>query len=280
MMHTPVRAKAPPIKTQGIKTRLAAFIAEHVDWNRRGVWIEPFLGSGAVLLNLQPPRAYAADSCAPVIAFYRALQSGEITAARVETYLLDEGARLASGGEERYYAVRDRFNHSGNPLDFLFLSRACFNGLIRFNRKGEFNTPFCRKPQRFSRAYITKICNQVQWAKNAMHGKDWHFANTDWKQSLATATQADFIYADPPYAGRHADYYNQWTDQDALQLAQTLIQAPCPFLLSSWVENPYRRNDSLFDWFPDYRIVTFPHYYHLGATENLRHEMREGLVIG
>ena len=118
MMHTPVRPKAPPIKTQGIKTRLAAFIAEHVDWNRSGVWIEPFLGSGAVLLNLQPPRAYAADSCAPVIAFYRALQSGEITAAKVETYLRHEGARLESGGEERYYAVRDRFNHSGESAGF------------------------------------------------------------------------------------------------------------------------------------------------------------------
>lgn len=280
MMHTPVRPKAPPIKTQGIKTRLAAFIAEHVEWDRSGVWIEPFLGSGAVLFNLQPPRAYAADSCAPVIAFYRALQSGEITAARVEAFLLDEGARLETGGEERYYVVRDRFNDWGNPLDFLLLNRACFNGLIRFNRKGEFNTPFCRKPQRFSRAYITKICNQVRWVKSAMDGKDWQFDCMDWKHSLAMAAQADFIYADPPYAGRHADYYNQWTDKDALQLAQTLKQAPCRFLLSSWVENAYRRNDSLFDCFWGYQIITFSHFYHLGATENLRHEMQEGLVIG
>lgn len=280
MMPTLARPKAPPIKAQGIKTRLAGFIAEHLEWDRNGVWIEPFLGSGAVLFNLQPPRAYAADSCAPIIAFYRALQSGEITAARVETFLLDEGARLETGGAERYYIVRDRFNDLGNPLDFLLLNRACFNGLIRFNRKGEFNTPFCHKPQRFSRAYITKICNQVRWVKSAMEGKDWQFDCTDWRHSLAMAAQADFIYADPPYAGRHADYYNQWTDNDALQLAQALKQAPCRFLLSSWVENAYRRNDSLFDWFPGYQIVTFSHFYHLGATENLRHEMQEGLVIG
>ena len=280
MTFTAMRPKAPPIKTQGIKTRLAPFIARHVAWDWRGVWIEPFLGSGAVLLNLRPPRAVAADSCAPVINFYRAVQSGVITAANAESYLLAEGNKLASRGAAHYYAVRERFNDGGHPLDFLFLSRACFNGLIRFNRKGGFNTPFCKKPGRFSRAYITKICNQIRWAANAMDGRDWEFVCANWPATLDQATPSDFVYADPPYAGRHADYYNQWRDADALQLAQALKGLQCPFLLSSWVENAYRRNDDLFDWFPDYRITTFSHYYHLGATENLRHEMREGLVIG
>ena len=274
------RPKAPPIKTQGIKTRLAPFIARHVVWDWQGVWIEPFLGSGAVLLNLRPPRAVAADSCAPVIDFYRAVQSGVITAAKAETFLLAEGNRLESKGAAHYYAVRDRFNDYGNPLDFLFLSRACFNGLIRFNRKGGFNTPFCKKPARFSRAYITKICNQIRWAGGAMDGRDWEFVCVGWQSTLAKATAADFVYADPPYAGRYADYYNQWREADAWQLAQALKEIPCRFLLSSWVENPYRRNDDLFKWFVGYRIVTFSHFYHLGATENLRHEMQEGLIIG
>ncbi len=222
----------------------------------------------------------AADSCVPVINFYRALQSGGITAAGVEAFLLAEGERLRVGGAAHYYALRDRFNDTGSPLDFLFLSRACFNGLIRFNRKGEFNTPFCKKPQRFSRAYITKICNQVRWAGNVIHGKDWEFVCTGWQNSLGDATKDDFIYADPPYAGRYADYYNQWRESDARNLAQALREAPCRFLLSSWVENAYRRNDSLFDYFPGHQIATFSHFYHLGATEELRHEMQEGLVIG
>ncbi len=280
MIPTASRPKAPPIKTQGIKTKLVPFIARHVDWDWSGVWIEPFLGSGTVLLNIQPPRAFVADSCAPIIRFYKALQSGEITAAGVEAFLVAEGEMLRTKGESHYYAVRKRFNDTGSPLDFLFLSRACFNGLIRFNQKGQFNTPFCRKPERFSRAYTTKICNQVKWARNVMHDKDWEFACADWKVGLDQAAPGDFIYADPPYAGRHADYYTQWKEADARKLAQALKSAPCRFLLSSWVENVYRRNHSLFDCFPSYRIATFSHYYHLGATEGLRHEMQEGLVIG
>ena len=171
MFSTMPRPKAPPIKTQGIKTKLVSFIASPVAWDWNGVWIEPFLGSGAVLLNIQPPRALAADSCVHVINFYQALQSGGITAARVEAFLVTEGEILRTEGAAHYYAVRDRFNDTGNPLDFLFLSRACFNGLIRFNQKGEFNTPFCKKPERFSRAYITKICNQVRWAGNVIGGR-------------------------------------------------------------------------------------------------------------
>ena len=280
MTPTAWRPKAPPIKTQGIKTKLVSFIASHVEWDWNGVWIEPFLGSGAVLLNIQPHRALVADSCAHVISFYRGLQSGDITAAKVEEFLVTEGEMLREYGASHYYAVRDRFNGTGSPLDFLFLSRACFNGLIRFNQKGEFNTPFCKKPERFSKAYITKICNQVSWARNVIGSKEWEFVCSDWKPILSQATESDFIYADPPYAGRHADYYNQWKYKDASQLAQALRDAPCRFLLSSWIQNPFRRNDNLFDWFQDYQIATFSHYYHLGATENLRHEMQEGLVIG
>ncbi len=274
------KPKAPPIKTQGIKTKLAPFIASRVEWDRRGRWVEPFLGSGAVLLNVRPPRALAADSCAPIINFYRALQSGQITAARVETFLQREGERLQTEGASRYYAIRERFNDTGNPLDFLFVSRACFNGLMRFNRKGRFNTPFCKKPERFRPAYITKICNQVQWASDAMRGRDWEFARVDWRETLAGVGEEDFIYADPPYAGRHADYYNAWGETDGLELAQALKGAPCRFLCSTWMGNRFRRNERLLEWFAGYRIETFEHYYHLGATESLRHAMQEGLVIG
>jgi len=71
--------------------------------------------------------------------------------------------------------VRDRFNREASPYDFLFLNRACFNGMVRFNRKGGFNVPFCRKPDRFRPAYITKICNQLKWAASVMKDKDWTF---------------------------------------------------------------------------------------------------------
>lgn len=57
-----IKSKAPPIKSQGIKTKLAPFVMENIKWNGKGRWVEPFLGSGAVLLNAQPERALVSDT--------------------------------------------------------------------------------------------------------------------------------------------------------------------------------------------------------------------------
>ncbi len=61
-MHLPakIKPKAPPIKSQGIKTKLAPFILGSIRWDGKGKWIEPFVGSGAVLFNAAPERALAA----------------------------------------------------------------------------------------------------------------------------------------------------------------------------------------------------------------------------
>ena len=47
----------PPIKIQGIKTKLVNMISEAVYTDNIGVWYEPFMGSGVVGLNLAPKRA-------------------------------------------------------------------------------------------------------------------------------------------------------------------------------------------------------------------------------
>ena len=275
-----IAPKAPPIKMQGIKTKLVPFIRSHVDWDWQGRWIEPFLGSGAVLLNIAPPKALVSDSCCHLINFYKALQDETVTAATARDYLSCEGSRLLSEGEARYYYIRDRFNDSAEPLDFLFLNRACFNGLVRFNRDGKFNTPFCRKPERFRPAYVTKICNQIQWTIDVIRGKDWQFVVADWRDALDNVTAGDFVYADPPYQGRHTDYYNRWDEFEALELAHSLKQLPGRFLYSMWAQNKFRTNTRLFEWFDGYEIATYSHYYHVGSSESLRHAMEEGLVIG
>ncbi len=271
---------APPLKMQGIKTKAVPFIRDSVDWSGAGRWIEPFVGSAVVPLNLRPERALLADANPHLVRFHAAIQAGSVTSASVRSFLEREGARLLRDGQEHYYRVRDRFNDGGDPHDFLFLNRSCFNGLMRFNRKGRFNTPFCRKPERFRPAYITRICNQVQCAADGMAGKAWEFECADWSEILDEAREGDFVYCDPPYAGRFTDYFNSWTDDDAMRLEDRLKALPCPFLYSMWSENKYRKNERLHESFADYEIRTFSHFYHLGATENLRNDMMEALVVG
>lgn len=274
-----IQPKAPPIKSQGIKTKLTPFILSSFQWDGSGRWIEPFVGSGAVLFNAAPKRAIATDSNCHIILFYQRIQSGIITPGVVREYLENEGDMLYKKGEEHYYEVRERFNSSGDPLDFLFLNRSCFNGMIRFNAKGKFNVPFCRKPERFRPAYITKICNQVSWISKLIRNHDWIFLVQDWKITLDSLMPDDFVYLDPPYFGRHTDYYNSWEENDADELARTLKQLPCGFAYSMWLRNKYRENSHLIKWFSDYPIVTKNHFYHVGSKEELRNEMEEALVV-
>jgi DNA adenine methylase len=150
---------------------------------------------------------------------------------------------------------------------------------MRFNGKGGYNVPFGHKPGRFRQAYITKICNQVRWLAAILENKDWEFKACNWKETVLKAKKEDFIYMDPPYFGRHTDYYNHWTEEDAVELSRIAQSRDCGFALSMWKENKYRKNHYIDDYWPECIIRTFSHFYHVGSTQSLRNEMQEALVI-
>jgi DNA adenine methylase len=274
-----MKTLVPPIKCQGIKTKLVPLIREMAEWDRNGAWIEPFAGSGVVGLNLAPARAIFADTNPHTIALFQALQSLKITPSMIREYLEQEGAQLEQDGETHYYLIRDRFNKEGSSLDFLFLNRACFNGVMRFNKKGGFNVPFCRKPRRFAKAYITKIVNQAADLVDRMRHSDWEFRVQPFQMTIEAAAPGDFIYADPPYVGRHVDYFDSWDEEKERCLFRLLRDSPAQFILSTWEENIYRRNtyvDELWSIFPR---VTQSHFYHVGGSETNRNAMTEALVM-
>jgi DNA adenine methylase len=245
-----------------------------------GRWIEPFCGSCVVAFNIRPDQAILSDTNEHIIRFYADLQTKSLTSAMIRAYLEEQGSRLREGGENVYYEIRDAFNEAPTSLAFLFLNRACFNGVMRFNRKGGFNVPFCRKPDRFSRAYVTKIVNQVKSCCAVLRNVEWTFRVADFREALNAVEYRDLVYADPPYAGRHVDYFNAWSDADEEALASRLVALRCNFVLSTWYGNRFRTNGALGSrWGGSrYSIHTVNHHYHVGSTEDLRHPMTEALI--
>ena len=206
-----ITPKVPPIKIQGIKTKLVPFIAKSIKWNGKGTYFEPFMGSGVVGFNLEPKRAIFSDTNPYIIQFYKDIQSKKITSEIVKKYLENETIKLSSTLSDKtsyYYEVRDRFNKEHNSLDFLFLQRSNFNGMMRFNNKGDYNVPFGRKPNRFNKSLITKIANQVSWIEKITEGKDWKFICVPFTEIFKMTKEDDFIYLDPPYIGRYDGYYD------------------------------------------------------------------------
>lgn len=189
--------KVPPIKIQGIKTKSVPFIVKSIKWDGQGTYFEPFMGSGVVGFNLEPQRVIFSDTNPYIIQFYKDIQSKKVTAQIVRDFLENEATKLSNTASDKtsyYYKVRDRFNKEHNSLDFLFLQRSNFNGMMRFNNNGEYNVPFGRKPKRFQKALITKIVNQVAWVEKIMNGKDWQFICMPFTEVFKMMKENDFVY--------------------------------------------------------------------------------------
>ena len=274
-----IHVKVPPIKCQGIKTRLVRFIADNIAWDGKGTWVEPFLGSGVVAFNIAPRRALLCDTNIHLINFYRDIQYRRIDEVMVREYLVEKGRLLSEKGSEFYYREREAFNRKPDSLRFLFLNRCSFNGLMRFNSRGLYNVPFCKKPDRFQKAYITKIVNQVAWAGSVIRRSDWVFEPQDFRKTLENISAGDFVYLDPPYIGRNTDYYNSWDENAAVELAIRSQQIPCGFALSMWLENRYRKNLHIQTHWNNTILKTFSHFYHIGSAEKWRNPMIEVLAI-
>jgi len=275
-----MRVIIPPIKSQGIKTKLVTWIRALVP-DISGRWIEPFFGTGVVAINSGFQKAILGDTNPHIIRFYKAIQKGEITPSIVREYLTREGEKLrkaANNGYGHFTFVKDRFNREHDPLDFLFLSRAGFNGMMRFNKKGEWNIPFCQKPERFSSSYITKIVNQVRDTLCLIQ-PDWLFLNQPFEEIISLATERDFIYCDPPYMGRYVDYYSGWTEDDECRLFELLSNTKAKFILSTWHHNDYRKNEMVQKYWRHFNIVTRDHFYHAGGKIENRRASVEALVF-
>ena len=276
----------PPIKSQGIKTKLVTWINDLIkssDISTDANWIEPFFGTGVVGFNSHLNGKFIVGDTNPhIINFYKQIQEGNITSSSMREYLQRESELLLNADEDgysHYRLVRDRFNINHDPYDFIFLSRAGFNGMMRFNGRGEWNIPFCKKPNRFASAYITKICNQINGVANVIQKKDWTFINSDFEEIINQAKEGDLIYCDPPYYGRYVDYFNSWTEQDEERLFIALSNTKAKFILSTWHHNEFRSNDMIEKYWNKFNIITREHFYHGGGKIENRHAMVEALVF-
>ena len=187
----------PVIKWSGSKRSQAQEIIKQ--FGTFECYYEPFLGGGSVMYAVNPLKAVCGDVCEPLIGFWKMVQNNP---QEVVTYYANEWNRLQKDGFEVYYDIRSRFNESKSPLDLLFLSRTCVNGLIRFNAEGEFNNSFHHTRKGIDPKRFEKIVHD--WNERISNVK---FICGDYRETTDTATKNDIIYLDPPYENTRGRYY-------------------------------------------------------------------------
>jgi DNA adenine methylase len=178
-------------------------------------YFEPFVGSGAVFLDLHNQGLLAgrevslSDINADVIGVYLAVRDApeEVIAALTS---LERGH--AEGGAAHYYEVRDiRFNparlavHARREPErhytpelaamLVYLNRTGYNGLFRLNARGGFNVP----AGRYSRVRICDAAN-IRAFSAAVSRPGLRLTAGPFRETLAGAGRRDFVYLDPPYA--------------------------------------------------------------------------------
>jgi len=156
------------------------------------------VGSGAMLPFRPSPIGVAGDVIAELIQLWLVIQNEpELTAKEYEL----RWTRLQNEGHTAYYQIRDSFNATRNPHDFLFLSRTCVNGLIRFNKNGDFNNSLHHTRPGIAPERLAKVIHQ--WSYYIQNVK---FMAADYRQTLAEAQTGDLVFLDPPYNGTKGRY--------------------------------------------------------------------------
>lgn len=162
---------------------------------------EPFVGGGAVFFHLAPKDAFITDTNEELMNAFEVIRDYPDL---IKEYLL-----LMEYGhsEEFYLKIRQidvnpenekllTMNNSKilKAARFLYLNKACFNGLYRVNRNGKFNTASGKK-------------KSVNLFENSNFDEISDFLNTnnirlqvcDFEKVLENAFRGDFVYFDPPY---------------------------------------------------------------------------------
>jgi len=115
----------PPIKSQGIKTKLVPWINDIIrqtglDLEHCG-WIEPFFGTGVVGLNAPlGGRHIVGDTNPHLINLYNCIQNGDVNEHNMRVFLEHEGSILEAADEDGYAYYREvkaRFNQEHSPFD-------------------------------------------------------------------------------------------------------------------------------------------------------------------
>lgn len=196
--------------------------------------IEPFVGAGSVFLNTDFSRYILADINSDLISLY------DIVKTRTDEYVQASRELFMpeTNQAEVYYRFREEFNASQDPFRravlFLYLNRFGYNGLCRYNLRGEFNVPFGRyKKPYFPEAELYHFAEKAQNAE---------FHCLSYEECMDRADSNSVVYCDPPYAplsatanftAYHTNSFSPKEQAHLAEMAEKLVSKQIPVLISN-----------------------------------------------
>lgn len=199
----------PFVKWAGGKTQLLEPIIELMpkEYNE---YYEPFIGGGALLLNVKPENAHINDNNLQLVNCYKQIKnhSNKLLS------LIDE-LDSVNCDKEFYLKQRERYNQKilNKELDcecaalMIWINKHCFNGLYRVNSRGLFNVPYNNK----CKVKSVERDNIIEIGK---YLKNVSITSGDFEKACSKVQKGDFVYFDSPYVpeGGTADFTSYTKD--------------------------------------------------------------------
>ena len=176
------------VKIAGGKARVIGQIAEHFGDGRI---VEPFAGSLTTAFALSNREFLFNDSNTDLYNLYSSL--------RLQMIVDSEQFWQGKNNPEDYYKVREGFNNSSRvgflaAKRFLYLNRHSYNGLIRYNLSGGFNTPFGK----YKNPYFPH--EEMRAYRYMQENGSTSETCLDYIEFMDAFTKVgDTVYCDPPY---------------------------------------------------------------------------------
>lgn len=231
----------PIIKWAGGKTKLLPELIALMP-KSYSTYYEPMCGGAALYWSLPATNSCVlADSNADLINMYQRLVLNP-------TELCELLQQLQRANEEAfYYHVREKWNTKRDLFQdveraaiFIYLNKACYNGLWRVNKAGLFNVPYCEND-----SVTIYDPEHIHAASNHANDTFYGIRSGDYFNTTKDVTPRSFIYFDPPYDKVKSDSFTAYTSSsfDHARLAgyaSALVKHGCKVMLSH-SDTPYIR---------------------------------------
>jgi DNA adenine methylase len=291
----------PFLKWAGGKTQLIKDIERNLPneiINKKFTYIEPFVGSGAVLfwiLNNFPKleKAIINDINIDLINTYREIANNPkelielLKLYQFEFHNFDDSiVENIEKKKEYFYFKRQQFNtHNNSTLIqsalFIFLNKTCFNGLYRVNSKNEFNVPMgsYKKPL---------ICDEYNLLAVSQKLQNVEILNGDFESTIKSAGENSFFYFDPPYKPlNETSSFNSYAKDNFDDKEQIRLMNFCKklegkgykWMLSNSDVTNHNKNNSFFDdMYSDFLIKRVKAKRSINSNAEKRGQLNELLI--
>jgi len=287
----------PFLKWAGGKTQLITEIEKSLPLeitNNKFTYIEPFVGSGAVLfwmLNNFPKleQAVINDINEDLINTYRIIESKPKELISILEQLQNEFHSLENKAEEKkeyYYQKRALYNTrneelSGQAALFIFLNRTCFNGLYRVNKSNGYNVPMgsYKRPTICDKENILAVSDVLQKVE---------ILCGDYEDTLKHTKNNTLFYFDPPYKPlSETSSFNSYAKDEFNDNEQIRLRDFCnkldtlghTWILSNSDVKGKDENDNFFDdLYSNFSISRVKARRNINANPEKRGELNELLI--